>query len=230
VGSTLPAYWRLPVKYAVLIDGGFIRRRLGSPAAPMTLLQVKRFIERLREHPALSQSALYRIYWYDAQPLEGIAKRPLKGGQVNFGDTTRARTQRALLRDLGALPHVSIRRGDLVFRGWRIRNGRLPERDPSVTLAAADLEPNIQQKGVDMRIGLDIASLTMKRHADIVVLVSGDSDFVPAMKFARREGAQLYLVPLGHGVRSEMLEHADVVLEIETERAPLRRKRDAHAA
>jgi uncharacterized LabA/DUF88 family protein len=218
------------MKYAVLIDGGFIRRKLGSPVTPITLLHVTRFLERLRAHPALSQSALYRIYWYDAQPLEGSEKRPLNGGRVNFGDTPLARTSKALLRDIGALPHVSIRRGDLVFRGWRIRSGRLPERDPCVTLAAADLEPNIQQKGVDMRIGLDIASLTMKRHADIVVLVSGDSDFVPAMKFARREGAQLFLVPLGHGVRSEMLEHADLVLEVATERSPLRRRKESHAA
>jgi uncharacterized LabA/DUF88 family protein len=60
-----------------------------------------------------------------------------------------------------------------------------------VTLTAPDLEPNIQQKGVDMRLGLDIAAITLKGHADVFVLVAGDSDFVPAMKFARREGAQL---------------------------------------
>lgn len=99
-----------------------------------------------------------------------------------------------------------------------------------MTLAATDLEPNIQQKGVDMRIGLDIASLTMKRHADVIVLVSGDSDFVPAMKFARREGAQLFLVTLGHGVRAEMLEHADLVIEMTAERAPRRRASEPHAA
>ncbi|MCY3544387.1 MAG: NYN domain-containing protein [Chloroflexi bacterium] len=33
-----------------------------------------------------------------------------------------------------------------------------------------------------MRIGLDIASITLKRQADTIVLVSGDSDFVPAAK------------------------------------------------
>ncbi len=97
-------------------------------------------------------------------------------------------------------------------------------------LAAADLEPNIQQKGVDMRIGLDIASLTMKRHADVIVLVSGDSDFVPAMKFARREGAQLFLVTFGHGVRPEMLEHADLVIEIPTGGTRKRLKAEPHAA
>ncbi len=46
------------------------------------------------------------------------------------------------------------------------------------------------------------------------MLVAGDSDFVPAMKFARREGAQLFLVTLGHSVRAEMLEHSDLVLDL----------------
>ena len=64
-----------------------------------------------------------------------------------------------------------------------------------------------------MRVGLDIASLTLKKQVDIIVLVTGDSDFIPAMKFARREGTQLFLVTLGHNVVDEMREHADLLLE-----------------
>lgn len=85
---------------------------------------------------------------------------------------------------------------------------------PQPVISAEDIRPNIQQKGVDMRIGLDIASLTLKEHARIIVLVTGDSDFVPAMKFARREGAQLFLVRLDHGVSPDLLEHADIDLSI----------------
>jgi uncharacterized LabA/DUF88 family protein len=93
----------------------------------------------------------------------------------------------------------------------------------SFPLTAPDLEPNIHQKRVDMRLGLDVAALTLKSHADVFVLVAEDSDFVPAMKFARREGAQLSLVTLQHAVRADMLEHSDLVLDIparETSVAP----------
>jgi uncharacterized LabA/DUF88 family protein len=218
------------MKYALLMNGGFLRRKLGSLAAPATVSRIARFIEQVKAHPSLSSRELYRSYWYDAMPLEGHMRRPLRGGHINFRNTRSARENPQLLRDLCKLPNVSLRQGDLVIRGWRVRHGRLPDREPSVTLTAEDIEPDIQQKGVDMRIGLDIASLTLKRHVDTIVLVSGDSDFVPAMKFARREGAQLYLVPLGHGVRYEMLEHSDLVLEIATEREPFRRKKEAHAA
>jgi uncharacterized LabA/DUF88 family protein len=82
-------------------------------------------------------------------------------------------------------------------------------------ITADNLVPNVHQKGVDMRVGLDIASLTLKKHVEVIVLVTGDSDFVPAMKFARREGAQLFLVTLGHPVTDEMSEHADLLLEID---------------
>ena len=33
------------------------------------------------------------------------------------------------------------------------------------------------------------------------------------MKFARREGAQLFLVTLGHGIKEGMREHSDVVID-----------------
>jgi uncharacterized LabA/DUF88 family protein len=65
-----------------------------------------------------------------------------------------------------------------------------------------------------MRVGMDIAALALKKHARIIVLVSGDSDFVPAMKFARREGCQLFLCTLGQRVKPMMYEHSDLSLAV----------------
>ena len=67
--------------------------------------------------------------------------------------------------------------------------------------------------GPDMRIGLDIASLALKRLVFTVVIVTGDSDLVPAMRFARREGLRVLLDTLGsRSVRPELKIHADLVL------------------
>lgn len=60
-----------------------------------------------------------------------------------------------------------------------------------------------------MRIGLDIATVTLKRQAAIVILVSGDADFVPAAKLARREGVQFILDPLWQDVSPDLFEHID---------------------
>lgn len=68
---------------------------------------------------------------------------------------------------------------------------------------------DLRQKGVDMRIGSDIASITLKRLAKTIVLVAGDSDFVPAAKLARREGLQFILDPLWQQVNDDLYEHID---------------------
>ena len=63
-----------------------------------------------------------------------------------------------------------------------------------------------------MRIGLDMARLALKETVRTVVVVTGDSDFIPAFKFARREGMKVFLEPMGHNVRTELRAHADIVL------------------
>jgi uncharacterized LabA/DUF88 family protein len=132
---------------------------------------------------------------------------------IDFGASPSAANNRSLQATLSRQAFFALRFGELHCEGWRIKKKVLKKKGPKVEITAADFEPNIRQKGVDMRIGLDIASLTLKRHADVIVLVTADSDFVPAMKFARREGAQLLLVTLGHGVREAMREHADLVID-----------------
>ncbi|WP_439530381.1 NYN domain-containing protein [Pannonibacter sp.] len=72
-----------------------------------------------------------------------------------------------------------------------------------------DVHLGLRQKGVDMRIGLDIASITLKKQAQTIILVSGDSDFVPAAKLARREGVEFILDPLWQSVRDDLFEHID---------------------
>jgi uncharacterized LabA/DUF88 family protein len=47
---------------------------------------------------------------------------------------------------------------------------------------------------------------------DTVVVVTGDSDLVPAFKFARREGGRVFLDHMGHRVRRDLKAHADLVL------------------
>ena len=73
-----------------------------------------------------------------------------------------------------------------------------------------DVSLDLRQKGVDMRIGLDIAALSLKKFVNTIILVSGDSDFVPAAKLARREGIQFILDPMWQPRRVDaLLEHID---------------------
>ena len=76
-------------------------------------------------------------------------------------------------------------------------------------LDSTDFELNLEQKGVDMRIGLDIAQLAFKKQVDKIILIAGDSDFVPAAKLARREGIDFILDPLGAHIKDNLSLHID---------------------
>ena len=200
---------------AILLDGGFIKRKLrgaqshGAPGAA----DIEAFVQRAQKLPMLQGMRLHRIYFYDAQPLQGEVQRPLEGGVENFGTSSTARRNNELHAQLGRLDYFALRFGELAHNGWQLDRKVLRSKGGAVEITSADIKPNIQQKGVDMRIGLDIASLTLKKQAQVIVLVTGDSDFIPAMKFARREGAQLVLITMGHGIKAAMFDHADVVIE-----------------
>lgn len=77
------------------------------------------------------------------------------------------------------------------------------------TIEAGDVSLGLRQKGVDMRIAIDIASLTLKKQVSTIILVAGDSDFVPAAKLARREGMEFILDPLWQNINDDLFEHID---------------------
>lgn len=201
-------------KFAILIDGGFVRTKLGSKLNPMDCADLETFLENLRKHAALEKSTLHRIYFYDASPLTTAIKNPLDGTVTNLGASQIAIKSAVLHQAVGRLPFMALRMGELAFRGWVLQKKILKTPSATKTITATSIRPDVHQKGVDMRIGLDIASLTLKNQAQIIVLITGDSDFVPAMKFARKEGAQLFLVPIGHAIKDTMREHADLILDV----------------
>ncbi len=79
----------------------------------------------------------------------------------------------------------------------------------TVNLTESDVVYYAKQKTVDMKIGLDIASLSYKNIVDKIVLISGDSDFVSAAKLARREGIEFILDSMYTSIKPDLQEHID---------------------
>ena len=65
-----------------------------------------------------------------------------------------------------------------------------------------------------MKIGLDIATLAFKEQVDQMILIAGDSDFVPAAKFARKEGVDFILDLMLNNIDSTLHEHIDGLMTI----------------
>jgi uncharacterized LabA/DUF88 family protein len=191
-------------RVAVLIDGGFLRKKLQSVEAD----KVYDFACGL----LVEGEELFRIYYYDSPPFEGKRTHPISSKTFNFKDTRVHAENSRMLRDLSLKDHVAFRAGKLKFRGWRLSRRATDELVGSQrALCADDLTPHFEQKRVDMKIGLDVAWLASKRIVDRLILCTGDSDFVPAMKFARREGVQVVLAHMGAHVDEDLIIHADEV-------------------
>jgi uncharacterized LabA/DUF88 family protein len=201
-------------KTAVLMDGGFVKKKLaGALHRFPTVHDVVALCSATMAKPELLGASLFRIYFYDAPPFEGTATNPIDHSILNFSGTPQARQNQALLQSLELQPNFAVRRGVLTMTGWKLGRSALKSLAGAARqITARDFVPDMGQKGVDMRIGLDIAWLSIKRIVDSVVLMTGDSDFVPVMKFARKEGVRVYMETLGHPVRRELRVHADIVL------------------
>lgn len=201
-------------KFAVLLDGGFVTKKLqeklgGYPALADVELECK----RIASHPALSCCSLLRFYFYDAPPLQKIIQNPIDQFKLDLGKSQRAREAQSLQEALEMLPNFAVRRGETVFHGWKFGSAAAREiqKNPR-TPVVKDFVPDIKQKGVDLRIGLDLARLALRSMVSAIVVVTGDSDLVPAFKFARREGIRVYLDHMGHNVSRDLRAHVDMIL------------------
>ena len=204
----------MPDKVALLLDGGFVKKKLQQKLnAFPTPKNIVALCAEVMGKPRLASAILFRAFYYDAPPFEGKSQNPISRATLNFSVTPEAQKNRALIDALELEPDFAVRRGVIVHTGWKLGRAALKYLGKNTrAIMAGDLVPDMQQKGVDIRIGLDIALLSLKRIVDILVLVTGDSDFVPVMKFARQEGLKVYLEALGHPVRRELKAHADFVL------------------
>ena len=202
-------------KIVLLLDGGFVKKKLQQSLGHFpTVAEIVAMCNSVTAKPQLLGKDLFRIYFYDAPPFTGTVTNPISRVQQNLSLTPQATKNTALIDSLELQPDFAVRRGMLKCSGWKLGRAALARlnRPGAIQIAANDIVPNINQKGVDMRIGLDMAWIALKRLADILVLVTGDSDFVPVMKFARREGMRVLLEHLGHPVSRDLKAHADQVL------------------
>jgi uncharacterized LabA/DUF88 family protein len=63
-----------------------------------------------------------------------------------------------------------------------------------------------------MRIGIDVATLSLKKIVDRILLFSGDTDMIPALELARREGLQVFVVKLDPWkLNDDLIEDSDGV-------------------
>ena len=101
--------------------------------------------------------------------------------------------------------------------GYQEQIGMLPR----VKLRLGRMSPGGEQKGVDLRIGLDLATHGRNRVADVMYLVSGDDDLTEAVEEAQGHGVQVVLLAApnaqgrSHAVSRHLQREADGIVVID---------------
>ncbi len=207
-------------KVAILVDGEFFLRRYRKcfgenlEAKQVVLRLFQMCIAHARDDGG-DKHSLYRIFFYDCEPLAKRAHRPISRRSIDFAKTETFHFRTELHEQLDRTRKVAIRLGRLATgtSGWRLKRAAqdalLAKRRSFTELQDNDFSYDVGQKGVDMKIGLDIATLAYKRLVDKIVLISGDTDFVPAAKLARREGIDFILDPMWRQPPADLRRHVD---------------------
>lgn len=204
------------MKTAILVDGGFYRKRAAHLWGHKTAEgRAEELLRYCQQHIKDQGSELYRVFYYDCPPFDGQIFHPFKRTNISMKKTDTYLWTNVFLDKLRAMRKFAVRLGSLS----EISAGYTLNKDITKKLFAGSISLNditeddfittIEQKGVDMKLGIDIASLAYKHQVDQIILISGDSDFVPAAKLARREGIDFILDPMWAPIKSNLSEHVD---------------------
>jgi uncharacterized LabA/DUF88 family protein len=211
-------------KTAILVDGGFYKKRAlylwGERSGKDRAKELSRYCHahlRSKSKPPTTADELYRIFYYDCAPIRGVnIYHPLKQRNISLGDTNSFTWMMDFLNTLRQTRKFALRMGNLSysFANYNLK----PDVVKALFAGKVKLEDvtendfrlvDLKQQGVDMRIGVDIASMAFKKQVDRMILIAGDSDFVPASKLARREGIDFILDPMRQSVTEDLFEHID---------------------
>lgn len=212
---------------AILIDGAyFIKRvrhfephnyfnaqRIADLAIRCAMLHLS---DKKRANEKTVRKELYRIFFYDCPPIAKKMHNPITKKAIDFSKSDEAIFRLELHQKLLKKRKLALRLGDLAETAeWVIKSDieqsiLKGKRDLKLTpLKENEVIINTRQKGVDMRIGIDITTLSLKKQVTQIVLIAGDSDFVPAAKLARREGVDFILDPIHKNIPDKLNEHID---------------------
>ena len=130
-----------------------------------------------------------RSYYYDCLPYQS-PRNPSEEERQRFAN--RQRFHHAI----GRIPRFEVRLGKIAFRG--MQDGR----------------PQFEQKRVDILLGVDLVQLAAKHQITDAMIIAGDSDFLPAITVAKREGVVVHLFH-GASVHNELSDCCDERVRID---------------
>jgi len=129
------------------------------------------------------EGQLLRIYYYNAHVSKTI-------------DPLGYQRQQKFFDNLRATPFITLKLGHLVYHRLRNEQGFSSQYFPT-------------EKGIDVQIAVDMIRLSMLKSCEGVVLVSGDSDYIYAVRFAKDLGTTVYVASFPMGGSNDLRNEGD---------------------
>jgi uncharacterized LabA/DUF88 family protein len=111
---------------------------------------------------------LLRVYYYNWLPYQSNIPTP--------EESERFSKKEKFFSYLRKLPRFSVRLGKLAFRGTDGEGNKI-----------------FEQKGIDTLLSIDMVNLAATRQVSDIVLLAGDSDYVPAVEVTKTHGVGVIL-------------------------------------
>ncbi|MDR0803776.1 MAG: NYN domain-containing protein [Rickettsiales bacterium] len=193
------------MKTIFLIDSGCLRHIFKQNECSYTADGIEAFaldcMDQINE-----KNSLLRILFYDCLPFRGKVKSPISKTDIEHIGEDR------LLGKLGQKNYFAIRYGKLKFRGWALKEESYSK---NCELEDSDFNPIFEQKGVDLRIGMDISKYAHDKTIGHIILLSADTDFVPALKCARTNGIKISMLVMDKfDIHFDLKTHSDSIMVI----------------
>lgn len=156
-------------RLAIFIDGAYVEKVIrplvgGRPDFGKLAEEITNTVHEKTPEPVDRLRTLY----YNCPPYQ--SNPPTEDERNRYAGYRRFKEA------LGYLERFELREGRLAHRGMK-----------------SDGTPDLVQKRVDLLLGLDIALYSGKQQVSHIVLVAGDSDFIPAISVAKAEGVSTWL-------------------------------------
>ncbi len=137
------------------------------------------------------EGELLRIYYYNAHVSKSI-------------DPLGYQRQQKFFDNLRATPFITLKLGHLVYHRLRNEQGFSSQYFPT-------------EKGIDVQIAVDMIRLGLLKACDGIILVSGDSDYIYAVRFAKDLGSNVYIASFPMGGSTELRNEGDgsILMDLE---------------
>ncbi|GHV93264.1 helicase [Spirochaetia bacterium] len=153
---------------AVMIDGAFIRKKFRSAKRrDISAPEIQQFVINTLGILNIPDRN-YRVYFYDCKPCSERTSLPITHGAYNFDANPQYAKGVNLIKEIKLLPFFAVREGMLSFNGWTLK----PSCYGMNPLTDSCFIPNLKQKGVDIKIGLDVAWVSFNRIASSIIFIS----------------------------------------------------------